>query len=90
MASNKIITSTLVATAVAAGSYYFGKEENRQKLAHSFKRMKAKVKNETNEDHNPYLNEKVGHSDPEDVEDNSMVDEGAMYSVNYYNENMNN
>ncbi|WP_236634682.1 hypothetical protein [Alteribacter lacisalsi] len=87
--ANKLITSTLVATAVAAGSYYFGKEENREKLYHSFKRIKSKVKNETKEDHNPYLNEKVGHSDPDDIQDNSMVDEGAMYSVNYYNENMN-
>ncbi|TMW71500.1 hypothetical protein [Alteribacter natronophilus] len=89
MLANKLITSTLVATAVAAGSYYLGKEENREKLYHQFKRLQSKVKNETNEDHNEYLNEKVGHSDPDDIQDNSMVDEGAMYSVNYYNENMN-
>ncbi|PLR80039.1 hypothetical protein CVD25_15840 [Bacillus canaveralius] len=30
--------------------------------------------------------EKAGHPDPEDIEDNKMVSEGAMYSVNYYNE----
>ena len=30
--------------------------------------------------------EKLGHPDPHNIEDNKMVDEGAMYSVNYYNE----
>ena len=29
---------------------------------------------------------KTGHSDPKDTEDNNMVDEGAMTSVQYYNE----
>jgi hypothetical protein len=29
--------------------------------------------------------EKAGHPDPYDHEDNKMVDEGAMYSVHYYN-----
>ncbi|MFJ7679532.1 hypothetical protein ACIQXQ_15945 [Peribacillus sp. NPDC097198] len=31
------------------------------------------------------LIEKAGHPDPYDHEDSKMVDEGAMYSVNYYN-----
>ncbi|MDX1771417.1 MAG: hypothetical protein R3328_07820, partial [Planococcaceae bacterium] len=29
---------------------------------------------------------KQGHSDPHDVDDNTMVDEGAMTSVQYYND----
>lgn len=29
---------------------------------------------------------KVGHSDPYDSADNQMVDEGALYSVTYYNQ----
>ncbi|MBM7619281.1 hypothetical protein JOC95_001130 [Bacillus tianshenii] len=29
--------------------------------------------------------EKAGNPDPEDIEDNKMVSEGAMYSVDYYN-----
>ncbi|WP_096435776.1 hypothetical protein [Alteribacter populi] len=90
MVSNKLITSTLVATAVAAGSYYLGKEENREKVYHSIKRVKARFKNETKEDHEPYLREKVGHSDPHDFGDHSMVGEGAVYSVNYYNKNESN
>ncbi|MGJ9382552.1 hypothetical protein CR203_10485 [Salipaludibacillus neizhouensis] len=83
--AKKWFTSTMLATAVAAGTYYLGKEENREKLQHNYNRMKAKFKNETKEDHEPYLEEKVGHSDPNDEDDNSMVGEGAVYSVNYYN-----
>lgn len=30
--------------------------------------------------------EKGGYPDPLDVEDNKMVSEGSMYSVNYFNE----
>ncbi|MFS0781626.1 hypothetical protein [Bacillus sp. 1P06AnD] len=31
--------------------------------------------------------QKGGNPDPYDIQDNKMVDEGAMYSVHYYNEN---
>ncbi|PKG25075.1 hypothetical protein [Niallia nealsonii] len=31
---------------------------------------------------------KAGNPDPEDIGDNNMVNEGAMYSVNYYNKNI--
>ncbi|SFC79187.1 hypothetical protein SAMN05443252_106194 [Bacillus sp. OV322] len=34
----------------------------------------------------PDVLQKSGHPDPYDTGDNKMVDEGAMYSVNYYNE----
>ncbi|QFT89172.1 hypothetical protein FIU87_10985 [Bacillus sp. THAF10] len=32
--------------------------------------------------------EKAGNPDPQDIEDNSMVSEGAQYSVDYYNKKM--
>jgi hypothetical protein len=32
--------------------------------------------------------EKAGNPDPKDIEDNKMVDEGAVYSVDYYNKKM--
>jgi hypothetical protein len=32
--------------------------------------------------------EKAGNPDPQDLEDNNMVSEGAMYSVKYYNKKM--
>ncbi|MFD0049600.1 hypothetical protein ACFVHQ_09765 [Actinomycetes bacterium NPDC127524] len=34
----------------------------------------------------PDVLQKSGHPDPYDTDDNKMVDEGALYSVNYYNE----
>ncbi|WP_280769310.1 hypothetical protein [Salipaludibacillus daqingensis] len=85
---SKWLTSTLFATAVAAGSYYLGKPENREKVTHRVNQLKAKINNKTNKDHQSHLTEKVGHSDPYDIEDNSMVDEGATFSVNYYNEKL--
>lgn len=86
--ASKWLASTLLATAVAAGSYYLGKPENREKVTHTVNQIKAKILNETNKDHQLDLTEKVGHSDPYDIGDNSMVDEGAVFSVNYYNENL--
>jgi len=32
--------------------------------------------------------EKAGNPDPEDIQDNNMVSEGAQYSVDYYNKKM--
>ncbi|MFT8319681.1 MAG: hypothetical protein ABF649_02115 [Bacillus sp. (in: firmicutes)] len=32
-----------------------------------------------------HLLNKAGNPDPEDIGDNNMVNEGAMYSVSYYN-----
>ncbi|CAG9621673.1 hypothetical protein [Sutcliffiella rhizosphaerae] len=32
--------------------------------------------------------EKAGNPDPEDIQDNNMVSEGAQYSVEYYNKKM--
>ncbi|QKS71791.1 hypothetical protein FLK61_34530 [Paenalkalicoccus suaedae] len=83
---NKFTTSALAATAVAAASYFLGKEENRTKIKQEFNRVKAQLVHQTKEDTDKAYEEKVGFSDPYDIQDNSMVDEGAVYSVNYYNE----
>ncbi|WP_416151298.1 hypothetical protein ACM26V_10120 [Salipaludibacillus sp. HK11] len=85
MAKN-MLTSAVFATVIAAGSYYLGKEENREKLLNTFNSLKEKIQQPDGD--NSYLKEEVGHSHPEDIEDNSMVDEGAVFSVNYYNENV--
>ncbi|WP_181186288.1 hypothetical protein [Alkalicoccus urumqiensis] len=84
----KWLKKSIAASAISAAGYYLSKEENRQKVAHYAKRALAEVKGETKEDRKPDYYEKVGHSDPEDLQDNSMVDEGAQFSVNYYNENI--
>lgn len=79
---------SLLLAGLAAGAYaYFSKPENRDKAMVAFNNTKTKVNsfiesqklNQTN-------STKQGHSDPHDVDDNNMVDEGAMTSVQYYND----
>jgi len=86
--ASKWLTSTFFATVIAAGSYYLGKPENREKITDAINQVKAKIIHDPKQDYQSYLTEKVGHSDPDDIEDNAMVDEGATFSVNYYNENV--
>lgn len=79
---------SLLLAGLAAGAYaYFSKQENRDKALVAFNNTKTKV--------NSYLDSqktnkmemtKAGHSDPHDIDDNNMVDEGAMTSVQYYND----
>ncbi|CAM3828389.1 hypothetical protein [Alkalicoccus chagannorensis] len=82
----KWIITTLAAAGIAAAGYFYGKEENREKVNHYAQRALAEIKGDTKEDNKDDFYEKVGYSDPEDLEDNSMVDEGATFSVNYYNQ----
>ncbi|WP_139148922.1 hypothetical protein [Alkalicoccus daliensis] len=74
-------------------SEYVNKEKlseyvNKDKISQYVDYAKAQIKGETKEDEDEYLREKVGHSDPQDLQDNRMVDEGAATAVNYYNENL--
>ena len=84
---NKWLASTVLATGVAAVSYYLGEEENRIKAKQTFNWAKARLLRETDEEYKEYMKEKAGHSHPQDIEDNTMVDEGAQFAVKYYNEN---
>jgi hypothetical protein len=71
-----------------AGVAYLSAKSNRSKSMFMFEKLKCKVLNmwhgNSGEECNDLL-EKSGHPDPYDFEDNRMVDEGAMFSVNYYN-----
>jgi hypothetical protein len=58
---------------------------NRIKTKMKFKDMKRKIRPQAIDRTQLPIN-KAGHPDPLDVGDNKMVDEGAMYSVNYYND----
>lgn len=66
----------------------FAEYVNKDKISQYMDRAKAQIKGETKEDEDEYLREKVGHSDPQDLQDNRMVDEGAATAVNYYNEKL--
>ncbi|MET3729611.1 hypothetical protein ABID52_003192 [Fictibacillus halophilus] len=58
---------------------------NRIKTKMKFKDMKRRVRPHHIDRTQLPIN-KAGHPDPMDVDDNKMVEEGAMYSVNYYND----
>lgn len=83
---------SLLLAGLAAGAYaYFSKQENRDKAMVAFSNTKTKI--------NSFLESQKlnkmdmtneGHPDPHDVADNKMVNEGAMTSVQYYNEEVQN
>lgn len=62
---------------VAAGVAYFSKKENRNKLKKQLDHTISAFRNKSNV-------KELGK--PEDIADAKMVDEGAMTSVQYYNE----
>lgn len=84
MAKNK----SLLLAGLAAGAYaYFRKKENRDKAVIAFNNTKSKINSYMeSQKHNRSELTKAGHPDPLDIPDNKMVDEGAMTSVQYYNE----
>lgn len=79
---------SLLFSALAAGAYvYFTKPENREKAMVTFNNLKTKANSYMqHQNAKPSLMTKTGHSDPNDPDDNRMVEEGAMTSVQYYNE----
>lgn len=79
---------SLLLAGLAAGAYaYFSKQENREKALVAFNNTKTKVNSFIeSQKHTQTNTTKQGHSDPHDVDDNTMVDEGAMTSVQYYND----
>ncbi|WP_442598032.1 hypothetical protein [Neobacillus sp. D3-1R] len=59
-------------------------KSNRNKLVSAFYQFQEMM---GLKEKNRFPIKKAGHPDPHDLEDNNMVSEGAMYSVQYYNEN---
>jgi hypothetical protein len=78
---------SLLLAGLAAGAYaYLSKPENREKAMVAFNNTKTKLNSFIeSQKNNQSDSTKKGHSDPHDIEDNNMVDEGAMTSVQYYN-----
>lgn len=61
---------------VVAGAAYLSKSENRENVKKQINKVITKV--------NPQYTKKLGK--PRDIQDAAMVDEGALTSVQYYNE----
>ena len=78
----------LLLAGLAVGAYtYFKNPENREKATLAFNNAKEKV-NSYMESQNLEDNKKTAHdgSQPDEPQENKMVSEGALTSVQYYNE----
>lgn len=83
MAKNR----SLLLAGLAAGAYaYFRKKENRDKAMEAFNNTKDKVNSFMEAQKQGTSEEETGNPNPYNEEDNNMVNEGAMTSVQYYNE----
>ncbi|MFB4162791.1 hypothetical protein ACE1TI_02880 [Alteribacillus sp. JSM 102045] len=85
MRKRSVLISSAVAGVVGTATFLLRDEEKRERLKQASQRTISKWTGRTKEDEDKELNEKVGHSEPHDLEDNKMVSEGAMHSVNHYN-----
>ncbi|AZU64569.1 hypothetical protein [Neobacillus mesonae] len=79
---------SLLAVGVGASAVWLSNKPNRIKAETFLRDLKRKVMPTVYEKSEKLPIEKGGHPHPHDVEDNKMVDEGAMYSVKFYNEKM--
>lgn len=80
------LAKNVVLLGVGVAGVSFLSKTNRGKLKNVWSNAKTKAMSFWNKRQTiDHLIEKAGHPDPYDHEDNKMVDEGAMYSVNYYN-----
>jgi hypothetical protein len=78
---------SLVAVGIgASAAMWLSSKPNRVKAETVLREWKRKVKPTVFEKSDQLPIEKGGHPHPHDVEDNNMVSEGAMYSVQFYNE----
>ncbi|KGA97364.1 hypothetical protein AJ85_06200 [Alkalihalobacillus alcalophilus ATCC 27647 = CGMCC 1.3604] len=85
MGYKKAIYATLVAGASAVTTFYLTNKERRTELKNKTKEMYQKVCSVTNKEKPTPKQLRIGHPDPYDIEDQKMVDEGALYSVQRYN-----
>lgn len=81
--------SLIIGAATALAAVYFTNKNNKAQLKTAVKNSKTKIDSMmSSKNTKPSQATKTGHSDPNDPDDNRMVEEGAMTSVQYYNENV--
>lgn len=81
--------SMLIGAATALAAVYFTSKNNKAQLKTAVKNSKTKLDSMmSSKNTKPSQMTKTGYSDPNDPDDNRMVEEGAMTSVQYYNENV--
>lgn len=87
MAKISNINKAVLAGIGIAGLSYLSSKNNREKARVMLQNARVKTDSwMTKLKHNTSPLTKVGHSDPYDFEDHQMLSEGAMYGVDYYNQ----
>ncbi|NEU31342.1 hypothetical protein GN156_11205 [bacterium LRH843] len=79
---------SLLTVGIGATTFWLSNKANRIKTASFIRNLKKKIKPTVYEKSKQLPIKKGGHPDPYDDADNNMVDEGALYSVKFYNEKM--
>lgn len=81
--------SLLIGAGAALAAVYLTNKNNKAQLKTAVKNSKTKIDSMmASQSTKPSQMTKTGYSDPNDPDDNRMVEEGAMTSVQYYNENV--
>ncbi|MEH7120185.1 hypothetical protein V7128_22585 [Neobacillus vireti] len=81
--------SSLLAVGVgASAALWLSNKPNRIKAETLLRDWKRKIMPTVYQKSEELPIHKGGHPHPDDIEDNKMVDEGAMYSVQFYNEKL--
>ena len=70
----------------ASAAMWLTSKPNRIKAENILRDLKHKIKPSSFQKNKNLPIEIGGNPHPDDLEDNNMVNEGAMYSVNFYNE----
>ncbi|MCM3715169.1 hypothetical protein [Halalkalibacter oceani] len=86
MAMKKTLMATAVASAAGAATVLLRNPDTREKAKRAALETYSKLTGRTAENTKQEKQTKLGHSHPHDYADNKMVNEGAMTSVQYYNE----
>ncbi|WP_338470873.1 hypothetical protein R4Z10_19180 [Niallia sp. XMNu-256] len=80
--------SSLVSVGLGAAAIWLSKKPNRIQAKSYLRQMKRKLSPPSYSQSTQRVIEKGGNPHPRDLEDNEMVSEGAMYSVDYYNDKL--
>ena len=88
MKRSSIGSLVTVGIGIGAAATWLANKPNRIQAKTFLRQWKRKVTPTPYSQNTQRVIEKGGNPHPQDIEDNEMVSEGAMYAVDYYNEKM--
>jgi hypothetical protein len=87
--TKRAVFTTFTLTTVGVTTYLLSNKDKRKRVLDKIKKVYNPFITFHKNNYDSRLIKKAGHPHPHDEGDNNMVSEGAMYSVNYYNEQEN-